>query len=126
MGSSQSLPYFLLPISYFLSMPHLIAAIQSGTDPVGPLPPGAFTRQLDEPVYCPKCDVYYLLIADYEASVNKFFAQETRRHISLLRKAVTLGHSHGHRVTHFESNGVTVIHHTSPKLELPPIPGRIM
>ena len=54
-------------------MHHIIAAIKSGTDPIVPLPPGAFTRQLEDPIYCPKCDAYYLLIADYEASVNKFF-----------------------------------------------------
>jgi hypothetical protein len=111
-------------------MRHVIAAIRSGTDPLAPLPPGAFTRTLEEPVYCPKCDAYYLLIADYEASVNKFFPQETRRHLSLLRKAVFQGHSTGHRVTHFETNGVTVISHMPaqpvvPLEELPPVTKRI-
>jgi hypothetical protein len=111
-------------------MHHVIAAVRSGTDPIAPLPPGAFTRTLEEPVYCPKCDAYYLLIADYEASVNKFFPQETRRHISLLRKAVFQGHSTDHRVTHFETNGVTVISHMPvkpvvPLEELPPATKRI-
>jgi hypothetical protein len=107
-------------------MHHQIAAIKSGTDPIGPLPQGAFTRTLEENIYCPKCDAYYLLIADYEASVNKFFPQETRRHISLLAKAIFQGHSTDHRVTHFETNGVTVISHTDIKPEIAPISNRIM
>ena len=107
-------------------MHHTIAAIKSGTDPLAPLPPGAFTRQLDETLYCPKCSVYYLLHADYEASVNRYFEQETRRHLSLLKKAVMMGHVQDHRVTHFETNGVTVIQHMPAKIELPPMPRRIM
>jgi uncharacterized C2H2 Zn-finger protein len=107
-------------------MHHIIAAIKSGTDPVAPLPQGAFTRQLDELIYCPKCSVYYLLHADYEASVNKFFEQETRRHLSLLKKAVMMGHDVGHRVTHFETNGVTVERHAAAKVVLPPVPKRVM
>jgi hypothetical protein len=107
-------------------MHHIIAAIKSGTDPIAPLPQGAFTRTLEDTIYCPKCDAYYLLVADYEASVNKFFPQETRRHISHLRKAVFQGHSTDHRITHLETNGVTVISHTVQKVELPPIPNRIM
>jgi hypothetical protein len=107
-------------------MHHIIAAIKSGTDPVAPMPQGAFTRQLEEPIYCPKCSVYYLLHADYDASVNKFFEQETRRHLSLLKKAVMMGHDYGHRITHFETNGVVVTRHTPEKIELPPIPKRIM
>lgn len=107
-------------------MHHIIAAIKSGTDPVAPLPPGAFTRTLEDNIYCPKCDVYYLLIADYEASVNRYFPQETRRHLSLLKKAVMMGHDYGHRVTHFETNGVVVTRHMPEKIVLPPIPKRIM
>jgi hypothetical protein len=107
-------------------MHHIIAAIKSGTDPVAPLPPGAFTRQLDEAIYCPKCSVYYLLHADYEASVNRFFEQETRRHLSILKKAVMMGHDLDHRVTHFETNGVTVVRHVPEKIELPPMPRRVM
>lgn len=90
------------------------------------MPPGAFTRQLEETLYCPKCDAYYLLHADYEASVNRYFEQETRRHISLLKKAIQRGHLAGHRVTHFETNGVVVTFHAPPNLELSPIPNRIM
>lgn len=93
---------------------------------MAPLPPGAFTRQLDELIYCPKCSVYYLLHADYEASVNKYFEQETRRHLSLLKKAVMMGHDVGHRVTHFETNGVTVVRHTPPNVVLPKMPRRVM
>ena len=41
-----------------------IAAIRSGTDPIGKLPPGAFHRWLDEPINCPKCEASYNLVAE--------------------------------------------------------------
>jgi hypothetical protein len=47
----------------------------------------------------------------------------------MLRKAVMLGHSTDHRITHFETNGVVVTsHHTpksSPTVEAPPLTNRI-
>ena len=92
----------------------IVAAIRSGTDPAGPLPAGAFHRWLEDPIYCPKCDATYMLVVDYDWSVNKFFADDSRRHLSLLRKAVFLGHCGEHRVTHFETNGVTVVSLTPP------------
>ena len=33
----------------------------------------------------------------------------------MLRKAVMLGHSTDHRITHFETNGVVVTSHPTPK-----------
>jgi rubredoxin len=86
----------------------IIAAIKSGTDPVGPLPPGTFHRWLEDPIYCPKCSATYNLVADYDQSVNKFFPEDSRRHLTMLRKAVFQGHSTDHRITHFETNGVAV------------------
>jgi rubredoxin len=86
----------------------IIAAIKSGTDPVGPLPPGTFHRWLEDPIYCPKCAATYNLVADYDQSVNKFFTEDSRRHLTMLRKAVFQGHSTDHRITHFETNGVAV------------------
>jgi hypothetical protein len=102
-------------------MPLTIAAIRTGHDPVGKLPEAAFHRQLDEQIVCPKCDATYNLIADFDASVGRHFAEESLRHIALLRKAVTMGHSYGHRVEHFESNGVIVMRMTEggEKAELP-------
>jgi uncharacterized C2H2 Zn-finger protein len=98
----------------------VLAAIRSGTDPAAPLPLAAFHRWLEEPIYCPKCDAAYLVVADYAQTVNKFFAQDTRRHLSMLRKAVFQGHGAGHRISHFETNGVIVQEHTPPKPAVPP------
>jgi len=33
----------------------------------------------------------------------------------MLRKAVMMGHTTDHRVTHFETNGVIVVSHAAPK-----------
>ena len=85
-----------------------IAALRSGTDPVGPLPPAAFHRTLEEPLVCPKCHVSYNLVVDYDQSVGRFFEQESRPLIQLLKKTILIGHSHGHRITHFETAGVVV------------------
>ena len=43
-----------------------IAAIRSGTDPVGKLPEAAFHRWLETPLGCPKCDVSYNLVVDWD------------------------------------------------------------
>jgi hypothetical protein len=104
----------------------IIAAIRSGTDPAAPLPPAAFHRWLEDPIYCPKCEATYMLVVDYDHAISRHFDNESRRHLQMLRKAVTLSHGTDHRITHFETNGVAVISHTLPKLVLPPIPNRIM
>jgi len=44
-----------------------IAAVRSGTDPVGKLPEAAFHRWLETPLGCPKCDVSYNLVVDWNA-----------------------------------------------------------
>jgi hypothetical protein len=99
---------------------HLIlAAIRSGTDPVGPLPAATFHRTLEEPIYCPKCEASYMLVVDYDQAVGRHFESESRRHMAMLRKAVMMGHASGHRVTHFETNGVIVTSHVTPKVETP-------
>jgi hypothetical protein len=93
----------------------IIAAIKSGTDPIGPLPPAAFHRWLEDPIYCPKCEATYVLVVDYDQAISRHFAEESRRHVTMLRKSITLGHSTDHRVSHFETNGVVVTPHTAPK-----------
>jgi hypothetical protein len=94
-------------------MPLTIAAIRTGHDPVGKLPEAAFHCQLDQQIICPKCDATYNLIVDYAASVGRFFEEESRRPILMLRKAVMLGHGNGHRVAHFETAGVVVTSFTA-------------
>ena len=100
----------------------IIAAIRSGTDPVAPLPQAAFHRTLEEPIYCPKCEATYMLVVDYDWAVSRHFESESRRHITLLRKTIFRGHSHGHRITHFETNGVVVTLHAAPAPVVLPIP----
>jgi len=85
-----------------------IAAIRSGTEPVGKLPEGAFHRWLETPLGCPKCDVSYSLVADWEWANGRWFEEESRGPIRMLKKAIQMGHSSGHRVTHFETSGVVV------------------
>lgn len=86
----------------------VIAAIRTGHDPVGKLPEGAFHTQMDQQLLCPKCSVTYNLVCDYAASIGRFFEDESRRPIMMLRKAIMLGHGNGHRVNHFETAGVVV------------------
>jgi hypothetical protein len=93
----------------------IIAAIRSGTDPIAPLPPASFHRWLEDPIYCPKCEAAYILVLDYDDAISRHFESDSRRHLQMLRKAVMLGHSTDHRVSHFETNGVVVTSHTAPK-----------
>ncbi len=93
---------------------HILVAIKSGTDPVAPLPAAAFHRTLETPIYCPKCEATYFLIADYDWAISRHFEEESRHHLMLLRKTIKIGHDHGHRITHFETNGVVVTRHTQP------------
>jgi hypothetical protein len=85
-----------------------IAAIRSGTDAVGRLPEAAFHRTLETQLGCPKCDVSYNLVVDWERATSKFFEEESRGAIRMLRKAIQMGHGVGHRVTHYETSGVVV------------------
>ncbi len=85
-----------------------IAAIRSGTEPTGPLPPGAFHRTLDDPLHCPKCEATYNLVADFDQSTSRFFGESSRPLILMLKKAIFLNHGDEHRVTHFETSGVVV------------------
>jgi hypothetical protein len=85
-----------------------IAAIRSGTDPVRKLTTGSFQRWLETPVLCPKCDVTYNLAVDWDQSSDRWFPESSRPLITLLKKAVHMGHSTDHRVTHFETEGVVV------------------
>ncbi len=88
--------------------PLTIAAIRSGSDPAGPLPPGAFHRTLEDQITCPKCDATYNLVADFEQAGDRFFPESSRPLLLLLKKAVFMGHGNNHRVHHFETSGVTV------------------
>jgi len=98
----------------------IIAAIRSGTDPIGKLPPGAFHRWLEDPIHCPKCDATYNLVVEWDQSNDRHFEEDSRVMVRMLRKAVFQGHSTGHRVTHFETAGVVVKSYTKP--EPPPEP----
>ncbi len=85
-----------------------IAAIRSGTEPLDKLPGGAMHRWLNPPLTCPHCEVTYNLVADWDASNDRFFERESASLIQALRKAVLIGHATRHRVTHYETGGVTV------------------
>ena len=85
-----------------------IAAIRSGTEPQGPLPPGAFHRTLEDQLACPKCEATYNLIADFDEASSRFFPESSRTLVLLLKKAIFMGHSDDHQTTHFETSGVIV------------------
>ena len=89
----------------------IVAAIRTGTDALAPLPRATFHRTLEEAIYCPKCEATYSLIVDYDWAVSHFFERESRRHVSMLKKAVMMGHASGHRASHMECNGVVVTSH---------------
>jgi hypothetical protein len=99
-----------------------LAALRSGTDPQGPLPPGAFHRTLEAQLNCPKCDATYNLIADYDQSTSRFFPEASRPLILMLKKAIFMGHANNHRITHFETSGVTVREITTTPGPQPPAP----
>jgi hypothetical protein len=98
----------------------IIAAIRTGHDPIRKLPEGSFHRWLDEPLICPKCDASYNLVCDYNQSVGRFFEEESRRLIMLLKKAIFLAHGTGHRAPHLETNGVVVTSYLPPPPPKPP------
>jgi hypothetical protein len=92
---------------------HTVAAIRSGTEPVGKLPEAAFHRQLETQLGCPKCDVAYNLVVDFEWASARWFEEESRAPIRMLKKAIMMGHGAGHGVTHYETAGVVVKSHTA-------------
>ena len=94
-----------------------IAAIRSGTDPVRKLTTGSFHRWLETPLTCPKCDATYNLAVDWDQSSDRWFSETSRPLITLLKKAIFMGHTTDHRVTHFETEGVIVESVTPPVLE---------
>jgi hypothetical protein len=100
----------------------VIAAIRTGHDPVGKLPDAAFHRTLETQLLCPKCDVAYNLVVDYNAAISRFFDEESRRPILMLRKAIMQGHGNGHRVAHFETAGVVVTSFTPTRKPEPEKP----
>ncbi len=85
-----------------------IAAIRSGSEPVRKLSSGSFQRWLETPLACPKCDATYNLAVDWDLSNDRWFPETSRPLITLLKKAIHMGHSTNHRVTHFETEGVIV------------------
>ena len=89
-------------------MAKIIAAIRSGTEPAGKLPEGAFHKWLEDPLRCAKCDVTYNLVADWDWATSRWFPEESRGPIRMLKKAIQMGHGAGHRVTHLETAGVVV------------------
>ena len=92
-----------------------IAAIRSGSDPLRKLAGSSFSRSLETQLSCPKCDVTYNLIVDWDQSIDRWFPENSRPLIKLLAKAVFMGHSTDHRVTHFETAGVVVESITAPQ-----------
>jgi hypothetical protein len=105
-----------------------IAAIKSGTDPVGALPVGAFHRWLEEPIHCPKCEVTYNLVVEWDQANDRFFEESSRQLIMLLKRTVRQGHDYGHRITHFETSGAVVRSYTKADqvIELKPRTPHIM
>jgi hypothetical protein len=93
-----------------------IAAIRSGFDPVRKLSGGSFHRWLETQLVCPRCDATYNLAVDYDQSNDRWFAETSRPLITLLKKAIMMGHSTDHRVTHFETEGVVVESVIAPRL----------
>lgn len=89
-------------------MAKTIAAIRSGTEPLGNLPTAAFHKWLEEPLQCSKCDVTYRLVADWDWAISRWFPEESRSAIRMLKKAVQMGHAAGHQATHLETAGVVV------------------
>ena len=99
-------------------MPLVIAAIHTGTDPQGPFPPASFHRTLEDQLTCPKCDATYNLIAGFEESTSRFFAESSRPLILMLKKAIFMDHVTNHRISHFETSGV-VVRRIIPSTETP-------
>ena len=95
-----------------------IAAIRSGTDPVGKLPSGSFPKTLEMQLGCPKCDATYNLVVDWDQAGDRWFHESSQPLIRLLKKAIFMGHGDDHRVTHFETEGVVVTSFALPRPSL--------
>ena len=68
-----------------------------------------------------------MMVVDYDWAISRHFEEESRRHVAMLRKTIFRGHSAGHRMTHFETNGVVVNAIAKAQaMPLPPIPPHIM
>ena len=85
-----------------------IAAVRSGTEPVGKLPAASFHRWLETPLGCPKCDATYNLVVGWEQASDRRFEERSVGLVRMLKKAIFLGHAAGHQVSHFETAGVVV------------------
>jgi len=96
-----------------MSSKKAVAAIRSGTEPVGKLPEAAFHRTLESQLGCPKCDISYNLVVDWEWASERWFEEESRAPIRMLKKAIMMGHATGHPVSHYETAGVVVKSHTA-------------
>ena len=95
-----------------------IAAIRSGTDPVGKLPEAAFHKWLDEELGCPKCAVNYRMVVDWDQANDRWFETNSRGLVRMLKKAIFMGHGDDHRATHFETEGVVVKSFLVPRGEV--------
>jgi hypothetical protein len=92
----------------------MVVAIRSGTEPVARLPEAAFHRTLEAQAGCPKCDIRYNLVVDFEWASERWFEEESRAAIRMLKKAIMMGHGTGHRVSHYETAGVVVKSYAEP------------
>ena len=61
---------------------------------------------METPLGCPKCNVSYNLVVPWDDAVSRFFEDESRGPIRMLKRAIQMGHASGHRVSHFETSGV--------------------
>jgi hypothetical protein len=47
-------------------------------------------------------------VVDWERATSRWFDEESRGLIRMLKKAIQMGHTTDHRVTHYETSGVVV------------------
>ena len=77
-------------------MAKMIAAIRSGSEPVGRLPEGAFHKWLEDPLRCSKCDVTYNLAEanaklakkQYDVVVTDLVMEGRREGLDVMREAL--------------------------------------
>ena len=48
------------------------------------------------------------MVVDWERATGRWFEEESRGLIRMLKKAIQMGHGSGHRVSHYETSGVVV------------------
>ena len=90
-----------------------IAAIRSGTEPVRKLRVNTFARVLEQPLACPRCDTTYTVAVDWINPTTAGSPKPPAPHHPPLKNHHH-GHGAGHRVTHFETEGVIVESITTP------------